>query len=1715
MADYAYPYDSTASSAANLVVDERHALADYPNKWGSVIPKFAPFYRKDLVVRHRPSGRTLLEGIDYYLGHRFAEASTANKMPVYGSIMLLDRSLAGEVEFKQYRTLGGPHTIPFEEALNYLAREDNPDPRNADWVDVMKFPRMVPVIVAPDDINGAIRDDAITGKLDKLAATLRQLAEQERQAYENVMASIAALGDKIHTFDVAVHEDRTYPHAVTYTQLNAIKKDGTAVDALKAYGLTLAQFVAFVESAAIEISDKERLADLIGDQLQGRLRLEGDTCVIQGQGGASTLDLKTGDLALVATGNVTLTSNGTEDKTAIGLQSGQNSLSLHRSYSHDVTDPLVYNGFYVIHAGNIADYVPDQGSSSQQVYTGAGDHITLRGIGTPSRPLTGDVSFPIATATADGLFSLSTSTVSNDTDKAATPSALKAIHDLLATLVPTSRMVNGRALTGNLTFSKTDFGLGRVDNTHPNSKPASNAFKTAAAAKPAVDHTHTLADLEGLEAAGPESRGLVKLATDISSATDSVITTAVAAGLDDRTEAVENDLFETIPSEAFDIQKYGDASYLPIPARGSYPAAGVNISNYAVVGEFEVGGRLVLLRNGADVIDSGVYYSYGDLDGSGGFSRFINTAAEYRPRYLPFGVRVLAASRGSAGVFIAKMSDGNAHLVLTRGTMDGEHHVGSPLLGEWWMNWNTIPFIAGEYVYILHQEVGRGLGLSVRLWRVSVSDVERGVALAPAAVKLSGIDIYGDAFANVDIAPLSRVNVSSNISDKPYALREDNGTWTTVMPVRSLNNYDIAIREDEVRVFNYTTVYLRNATESRHHRVSYSYRVDFKTGVVNLDDRSAFPIKIKPTGAETTAIAPSGEWAAMPYGNVDRLAGVIDAGDRMCAVAYHRTYMIPKVVPFSKNDGTVSKFDHLSAATKRITFSYSNEVDLAGARGSVAGSVPMSVGFLSDNKIIARERAGTSNILQYDPSGEYVTGDGGFGPTADRRLTTTTGHYDMVVVANVVDLNGSVRNAGGVFHTSRLSTATVCVNEQLQNVLSMSLAVHDAANATVLNMLPDLVEGQILDTTFTLVVFGDYTIANDLDAFIVMGCQHQQPSKPGKSLSLLVFPAQLTIANGQITSISVGTVLLNDVIADTSTVVREVALWGMNHRVKHSDTETMFIINTTPPVHVVGGTAARSAVLRRTGTSWEAKFVGINAHLTSSWHYHPKLGYFEISSDDSGEAIIANTKDLRNLNTTTVTKHIIHSTRVASGWIVYFTEPVPFYANGELTYAPVKSFDLRELFPNAYQSKTFYIYVTPGLEIDNGGVVEVIPPEYRFLTDHIDDSDEMLYIGYCKTDDRQITELQVDSVLRMGKLREVEEHIHNPNGHGTVLTITKEKFGAGHLQNMPMLSTLTMPTFKEVFDSWKRFVHWHTTDTQPAATGPLSAWEYLEDQDVLRSMADSVTQHMFVGFISPQPVGDYTFDVKVSSVDADDDWIGIVLAYAVDANGREHTLSALRSTGAEWQEVISGQFYNCAVVKNWRQPRQGQRVLSTAKPGKDGGWGGKGTARIRAVRKADRITVTYYEFSVRNADTVIHEYVIDLNEPDLQIFKGAANFGFCSQSQGLATFDSSIRPDEDVGNYYATGELVRLAAEHQATSVAFRQGLVTAGQAVPVPPGFTIAECKVLVDYHSNSEPTLVKTQIKVSCDPATLVTKLEYHNGSTWVTNAGIVKYYLVARKA
>lgn len=217
-------------------------------------------------------------------------------------------------------------------------------------------------------------------------------------------------------------------------------------------------------------------------------------------------------------------------------------------------------------------------------------------------------------------------------------------------------------------------------------------------------------------------------------------------------------------------------------------------------------------------------------------------------------------------------------------------------------------------------------------------------------------------------------------------------------------------------------------------------------------------------------------------------------------------------------------------------------------------------------------------------------------------------------------------------------------------------------------------------------------------------------------------------------------------------------------------------------------------------------------------------------------------------------------------------------------------------------------------------------------------------------------------------------------------------------------------SWQEILNSWTRFSRKGDTLTTTYDTSEMDAWQFNVDTNSVECTINSTT---YIGFISPDSYQNYVFEARVSSRNGDDDYIGIVLAYARDENGQVHTLEAMRRFNTSGQFRVHKNFALGALGKElhryqgvlkWPDGSVGSKPTSSNDP--NHGWDDvPNGVRIKATRVGDVITV---ETTQTNTGDYVPDakVVIDLNDdPDLHVFRGAQQIGFGCLSQSLSTWD--------------------------------------------------------------------------------------------------------------
>lgn len=197
---YLYEFDPSGGLAANRVPPESHTITPANGSdFDVIIPSFAPFFRKGLVVKHITSGQTLVEGIHFDLGYKFEAASKQTATPIYGAIVITDRTLSGQLTV-EYQTLGGEWVMDTQEILTILQNVKT-DPRTVRWEYVIDKPITFPPVDHLHHSDDLVGMDDVTKGIEAIRVAIGDSAGK----------ALSALLEHLR--------DHANPHEVTLVQL--------------------------------------------------------------------------------------------------------------------------------------------------------------------------------------------------------------------------------------------------------------------------------------------------------------------------------------------------------------------------------------------------------------------------------------------------------------------------------------------------------------------------------------------------------------------------------------------------------------------------------------------------------------------------------------------------------------------------------------------------------------------------------------------------------------------------------------------------------------------------------------------------------------------------------------------------------------------------------------------------------------------------------------------------------------------------------------------------------------------------------------------------------------------------------------------------------------------------------------------------------------------------------------------------------------------------------------------------------------------------------------------------------------------------------------------------------------------------------------------------------------------------------------------------------
>lgn len=184
-----YDLDPTGVNPDNRIENETQTLTAINHRnYHYIVPLFAPFYADSIALEHRPGSSgpftPLTFGVDYNLAYPYVGASLRTDKKVYGAISFNNLSLAGEIRFKHYQTVGGEFTLD-QQKITEITANLVYNPRITTWEQVSGAPAHFPPYAhawTPEDLVGQgdlldvlleIRDAILTNSTEGLINHLR------------------------------------------------------------------------------------------------------------------------------------------------------------------------------------------------------------------------------------------------------------------------------------------------------------------------------------------------------------------------------------------------------------------------------------------------------------------------------------------------------------------------------------------------------------------------------------------------------------------------------------------------------------------------------------------------------------------------------------------------------------------------------------------------------------------------------------------------------------------------------------------------------------------------------------------------------------------------------------------------------------------------------------------------------------------------------------------------------------------------------------------------------------------------------------------------------------------------------------------------------------------------------------------------------------------------------------------------------------------------------------------------------------------------------------------------------------------------------------------------------------------------------------------------------------------------------------------------------
>lgn len=458
-----HPWNPFGDNPECVVKDE--SISAVGEERDLLVPRYGPFFEKNFVLKDAQTGVELTAGKDFVFAYPFNEFIEHYNRTVFGGITLLAGSVGRQLTIESYRTIGEPFTLSDQDFLSLVANIIHTE-RIADWSQVVNLP----MEGFPADPHEQEVD--LTYNYTKLIEVLQKIDTAQRNEFNNPTVA-SELAEHIATAMHLAHpeataEDFNLGNVANYRPATDADLAGnsdqlylTLAKGRKLFNQLLDELGILPEQAPIDPTPQDDLDRpmTVREAMNAFLSKTSDLTEISARGesarrnarenlglgnvidarikqetGQSTTDLMS-QKAITDELNKRVPMTRKVNGKALSADISLSAADVG-AYTKAETDTRLNNKFdkssVQQSTGSSTSYVMSQKAVTDQLGTKVPTSRKVNG-----KPLTGDISLNY-----DNVGAYSTAKV----------------DQLIGTRVPTSRKVNGKALTSDITISASDVG---------------------------------------------------------------------------------------------------------------------------------------------------------------------------------------------------------------------------------------------------------------------------------------------------------------------------------------------------------------------------------------------------------------------------------------------------------------------------------------------------------------------------------------------------------------------------------------------------------------------------------------------------------------------------------------------------------------------------------------------------------------------------------------------------------------------------------------------------------------------------------------------------------------------------------------------------------------------------------------------------------------------------------------------------------------------------------------------------------------------------------------------------------------------------------------------------------------------------------------------------------------------------------------------------------